>query len=74
MSVGGIDVKRDPQGARARVAYLPENVALYPYLTGLENLRYFCTLAGLSLARDASRASDRPASVQKYRRFSSPVR
>ena len=55
VSVGGIDVKRDPQGARARVAYLPENVALYPYLTGLENLRYFCTLAGLSLARDASR-------------------
>lgn len=29
------------------LAYLPEQVALYPYLTGAENVEYFCALAGL---------------------------
>ncbi|MDH0867921.1 ABC transporter ATP-binding protein [Mitsuaria sp. GD03876] len=52
--VDGIDASRDPQAARARIAYLPENVALYPYLSGIENLRYFCALAGLRI--DAARA------------------
>ena len=30
------------------IGYIPENVHLYPYLSGLENLDYFCTLAGLN--------------------------
>lgn len=30
-----------------RIGYIPENVNLYPYLTGLENLDYFSKLAGL---------------------------
>ena len=32
---------------RSIVGYIPENVNLYPYLTGIENLDYFCKLAGL---------------------------
>ncbi|MEM1219757.1 MAG: ABC transporter ATP-binding protein [Bacteroidota bacterium] len=32
---------------RQLVGYIPENVNLYPYLSGLENLDYFCKLAGL---------------------------
>ena len=28
------------------MGYIPENVNLYPYLSGLENLDYFCKLAG----------------------------
>lgn len=44
--VGGQASQTDPQRARNALAYLPENVALYPYLTGVENLRYFCGLAG----------------------------
>ena len=47
--VDGIDASRQPQQARARLAYLPENVALYPYMSGAENLRYFCTLAHIAL-------------------------
>ncbi|MET1116844.1 MAG: ABC transporter ATP-binding protein [Comamonas sp.] len=47
--VDGIDATREPQRARARLAYLPENVALYPYLSGVENLRYFCLLAQIAL-------------------------
>ena len=29
------------------LGYIPENVHLYPYLSGLENLHYFSSLAGL---------------------------
>ncbi len=31
---------------RDRIGYIPENVNLYPYLSGLENLDYFSKLAG----------------------------
>jgi ABC-2 type transport system ATP-binding protein len=37
---------------RAKLAYLPENVALYDVMSGLENLTYFCTLANIRLSRD----------------------
>ena len=30
-----------------KIGYIPENVNLYPYLTGIENLDYFSKLAGL---------------------------
>ncbi|MBB2963388.1 ABC transporter ATP-binding protein [Methylobacterium sp. R2-1] len=53
--VCGIEAGADPVGARSHVAYIPEQVALYPDLSGLQNLRYFATLAGLVLPADASR-------------------
>ena len=31
------------------IGYIPENVNLYPYLTGVENLDYFSKIAGLKL-------------------------
>lgn len=34
------------RGLRARVGYLPENVAFYEHLTGAENIRYFEALKG----------------------------
>jgi ABC-2 type transport system ATP-binding protein len=43
--VDGIDPAADPKAARARLAYIPEQVNLYPLLTGLENLEYFSSLA-----------------------------
>ena len=33
----GIDPGTDPDGARRRIAYLPENVALYEHLSAAEN-------------------------------------
>ena len=45
-SVDGIDVAESPFEARKRLAYLPESVALYPKLTGLENIAFFDRLAG----------------------------
>ncbi len=46
VSVNGVHPWRDPAKARQQIAYIPENVALYPNLTGLENLRYFDRLCG----------------------------
>ncbi|MBO6765923.1 ABC transporter ATP-binding protein [Maricaulis sp.] len=46
--VDGIDPAREPEKARRLIAYIPENVALYPALTGLENLAYFDRLSGHS--------------------------
>jgi len=44
--VDGKEVARDPHAARAQLAYVPEQVSLYPTLSGLENLAYFTRLAG----------------------------
>lgn len=35
------------KNSKTDVGYIPENVNLYPYLSGIENLDYFCKLAGL---------------------------
>lgn len=48
--VNGKQVARDPHAARAELAYVPEQVSLYPTLTGLENLAYFTKLAGKATA------------------------
>lgn len=56
VTVDGVPVRQAAQAARDRLAYLPENVSLYPYLSGVENMRYFCTLARISV--DASRAAE----------------
>jgi ABC-2 type transport system ATP-binding protein len=50
--VHGIDVAADPVAARRGVAFVPERVALYPTLSGLENLAYFAGLAA-NARRDA---------------------
>jgi ABC-2 type transport system ATP-binding protein len=43
--VGGVVAHRDPAGARRQIAYIPEQVMLYPELTGAENLSFFASLA-----------------------------
>lgn len=43
--VKGVDVAADPLAARRHLAYVPEQVQLYPHLSGLENLGYFLGLA-----------------------------
>ena len=44
--VNGINANSETDKARKNIGYIPENVNLYPYLTGSENLDYFCRLAG----------------------------
>ncbi|MBP2707927.1 ABC transporter ATP-binding protein [Microbispora sp. RL4-1S] len=45
--VGGTDLAADPITAKARIGYVPQEIALYPELTGRENLRFFGRLYGL---------------------------
>jgi len=46
--VNGADTSTETAMARKWTGYIPENVNLYPYLSGMENLDYFCKLAGLN--------------------------
>ena len=47
VSIDELDVTSETSKVRKLIGYIPENVNLYPYLSGLENLDYFCRLAGL---------------------------
>ncbi|MGH1366927.1 MAG: ABC transporter ATP-binding protein [Calditrichia bacterium] len=47
ISVGDMDVSLKENEVRTMIGYIPEDVNLYPYLSGLENLDYFSRLAGL---------------------------
>ncbi len=44
----GMEVREHGLETKKHLAYIPENVMLYPNLTGLENLSYFATLAECS--------------------------
>jgi len=45
VAVAGHDPVSDPDGARRRLAYIPENVALYEHLSARENIAYLLALA-----------------------------
>lgn len=47
VTIKKMDTVKEAREVRKLIGYIPENVNLYPYLTGLENLDYFCRLAGL---------------------------
>jgi ABC-2 type transport system ATP-binding protein len=47
--VCGLDCSRKRLHALEHVAYIPEQVALYPEMTARDNVAYFTTLAGLAL-------------------------
>ena len=55
-TINNIDISSNYNEARKCIGYIPENVSLYPYLTGKENLDYFCKLSGKRLSQ--SRLSD----------------
>ena len=51
--INGLEVKEHPLETKRALAYIPENVMLYPTLTGLENLEYFTELAGINDSSEA---------------------
>jgi ABC-2 type transport system ATP-binding protein len=63
--VAGVDPAADPDGARRRLAYVPENVALYEHLSAIENARYFLTLARQPRDRGAIEAALERAGLQR---------
>jgi len=47
VEINGLNPAQKTREIRNLIGFIPENVNLYPYLTGLENLDYFSRLAGL---------------------------
>jgi len=45
VEINGLDVSQKATQTKEYIAYIPENLMLYPNLTGLENLAYFAGLA-----------------------------
>jgi len=48
---GSIEIfnsKKELNYKKENIGYIPENVNLYPYLSGIENLDYFCKIGGLN--------------------------
>ena len=48
--VCGLDVAYHPIESKRHLAYIPEQVHLYPHLSGAENLEYFASLGGSAVA------------------------
>lgn len=48
--VTGIDALLDPAGVRGKIGFVPQDLALYDRLTGLENISYFGRMYGLERA------------------------
>lgn len=46
LKINDISVTENAQETKRHVAYIPETVMLYPNLTGIENLKFFSSLAG----------------------------
>jgi len=55
ISVAGLNPSKNKTDVRKTMAYIPENVSLYPHLSGIENLDYFCKLTGLKYGNNALR-------------------
>jgi len=53
VTICGIDPVAQPDAARRRIAYLPENVALYDHLSAVENADYLLALSGERQGRTA---------------------
>jgi len=52
VQIKDMDTSQQTLEVRKIAGYIPENVNLYPYLSGMENLDYFCRLAGLTYSKD----------------------
>lgn len=63
--VDGVDPVSAPGKARARLAYLPENVALYEHLSAMENADYLLALAGQRCAHAAIGQAFAAAGLQR---------
>ena len=58
VAVDGVDVQRQTLTAQERIGALPDTHALYPRLTGRENIRYFARLRGIPADRTEGRLDE----------------
>ncbi len=61
--IDGREVSANPVEAKRALAYIPENLMLYPNLTGMENLAYFSSLAQKKHDRPALEAALKEAGL-----------
>src|SRR5580765_7690897 len=47
VTIAGHELPREAQAARAALGFVPQHVALYPTLSGRENLCFFARMLGL---------------------------
>ena len=47
-TVGGVDVRRDPEGVKRRIGYMSQRFSLYEQLTVDQNIRFFGGIYGLA--------------------------
>lgn len=59
ITIGGVDIKKDPLACKKLFAYIPDNPDLYEYLTGIQYLSFVADVFGVS-------AADRQARIGKY--------
>lgn len=48
--IAGLSVVHHAAETKRKLTYIPENLSLYPNLTGIENLQFFCGLSGVRLS------------------------
>ena len=58
VQLGGFDLLRDPDQARAQIGYLAQRFALYEDLTVLENLQFFAEVRGMQASEWAPRSQE----------------
>lgn len=64
--IGDKDVAQDSLETKKMLTYIPENLTLYPNLTGLENLDYFAGLSGKKCTKDHLHGFLSDAGLQNY--------
>ncbi|NQZ43433.1 MAG: ATP-binding cassette domain-containing protein [Flavobacteriaceae bacterium] len=62
--INQLHVAEHPKETKRFLAYIPENLMLYPNLTALENLDYFSGIAGKKLSKDSLEAFLTEAGLQ----------
>ena len=55
VSVDGLDLKADPLGCKAKLAYMPDNPDLYDFMSGIKYLNFIADIFGVSPAQRAQR-------------------
>lgn len=50
--INNFDVTKHPQETKKLLSYIPENLMLYPTLSGVENLDFFCGIGGKEYSKE----------------------
>jgi len=63
--ISGLNAAEEPIKTKKKLTYIPENLALYPSLSGVENLSFFCGLSGIKLSESGAVSYLKEAGLQE---------